>query len=193
MIRDIHGYVPGPLYVCAVVKRQKGSEAEYDPNRRRCFVCKRGINKGDYYIAHYRPDIFLCEGHIEGINGLSGDNAWPGRAGVDSKPESGEPSPTPSRTRDSPGNGPEHSRPGPVRLVEDRAAADRTRAQLEVQNWRCAYPCDGEEGGPLLPGESWARAFDNSGIVHLDCAKAGTIPVEGNPHTRKFDTEQRRS
>jgi hypothetical protein len=55
--------------------------------------------------------------------------------------------------------------------------------RLKEQGWRCAYPCaDGRTiGRPLLPGEPLATAYDNYGLIHLECAKYGTVPEEGNP------------
>jgi hypothetical protein len=72
-----------------------------------------------------------------------------------------------------------------ARAIRDRPhAAHSVESVCKDQEWRCAYPCAGNgEGGPLLPGEPVARAYDNHSICHLECAKIGTVPTKGNPFT----------
>lgn len=54
----------------------------------------------------------------------------------------------------------------------------RQRAQLEVQEWRCAYPCD----SPIFPGDELALCYDGTGIVHLRCASIGFAPERDADH-----------
>jgi hypothetical protein len=78
-----------------------------------------------------------------------------------------------------------HRPSGDPRSTELRAGdAKDNDARAIREEWRCAYPCAGNgEGGPLLPGEPVAHAYDNHSICHLECAKIGTVPIEGNPFT----------
>jgi hypothetical protein len=44
--------------------------------------------------------------------------------------------------------------------------------QLILQDWECCY-C----GGPFTEGQETAKAYDNSGYVHLSCVFTGVIPA----------------
>lgn len=43
--------------------------------------------------------------------------------------------------------------------------------QLFIQDWECAY-C----GEPIEGGDDVAKAYDNTGIVHLRCVPTQTAP-----------------
>lgn len=96
-------------------------------------------------------------------------------------PSTREPDPTPSEGDGKPGAAAE----SPARAIRERLHATHSVANVcREQNWKCAYPCGGDgEGGPLLPGEPVARAYDNHSVVHLQCAIVGNVPSEGNPYT----------
>lgn len=78
---------------------------------------------------------------------------------------------------------PSRERNIPVDLAKASADAFRLSVlqRLKDQDWRCAYACEGDHGGKLIPGEPIALAYDGVGLVHLECARYSTVPAEGNP------------
>jgi hypothetical protein len=89
--------------------------------------------------------------------------------------------PNPARSARKPGDAAERVEGD---MPERRAIpASRIPALCAAQDWRCAMPCGTKgQGRRLLPGERIAYTSDGTGIVHLECAMIGTVPLAGNPH-----------